>query len=413
MTHPKVLMLGSIWPEVGASAASTRVLGIVDALLACGYHVTFSADAKEGPSSQDLEKRGVSCIRLLTNDPAFDAFVAELQPDITIFDRYTTEEKFSWRVRAQCPTSVRVLDTIDLHFVRHARTKAHAAGKDIRDWPTLLHFAGDIALREIAAIYRSDLSLIVSDEELSVLSTMAGVPLDLLHLYRLTYPIPPAKRTPFAERTGYIMIGSFRHPPNEDSVLWMKHELWPAIRRLQPNASIHIYGAHAQKKHLDLSAPAEGLHVMGYAADPLKLMAEKRVNLAPLRFGAGIKGKIADGWWSGTPVVTTAIGAEGMHGGLPFGGITAEKVDELALAAVALHDDASVWEAKSWASQTIIKQLYTPEVTELPFLARLQEQLATREALRLRNFTGQMLWQQTLRATEYFSRWIELKNAKT
>jgi glycosyltransferase involved in cell wall biosynthesis len=138
-------------------------------------------------------------------------------------------------------------------------------------------------------------------------------------------------------------------------------------------------------------------------------MAKKRVNLAPLRFGAGIKGKIADGWWSGTPAITTGVGAEGMYGSLPFGGFVAETIEDLARAAVNLYHDQKLWEDLSRKGLQIMTDLYSPDVTLEPFLKRLHWLLEHRERHRLSNFTGEILWQTGLRATEYFSRWIEEK----
>lgn len=409
VSSKKVLILGSIWPEPRASAASTRVLNIVQALLRAGFQVSFSADAKETSATSGLREMGVFCLRLPQNDQAFRSFVRQLQPDVAIFDRFTVEEKFSWQVREQCPDCLRVLDTVDLHFVRHARGRAFFAGEPAETWPEIRKWAEDKPCREIAAIYRSDLSLVVSDYEMRLLIEDAGVPARLLLLSRLTYDAPPAVVPSFHERAGYVMIGSFRHPPNEDSVYWTQKQLWPAIRKIDRGASIHVYGSHAQKKHLQLSAPATGFHVKGYAEDACHLMAKSRINLAPLRFGAGIKGKIADGWWSGTPVVTTPIGAEGMHQGLPFGGIVTRTVKELAEAAVHLYHDQPSWEKFSAQGRAIMGELYTWRATMDPFVERLSWLLENRTTERLQNFTGAMLWQTGMRATEYFSRWIEAK----
>lgn len=407
----KVLMLGSIWPEPAASAASTRVLNIVDALLAEGFQVTFSADAKETAATDGLRKKGVFCIRLPQNAPEFRSFVVDMRPDVAIFDRFTSEEKFGWQIREQCPDCLRILDTIDLHFVRHARGRAHQAGVKASTWSEIIAWAEDKTSREVAAIYRSDLSLVVSDYELELLTRYAGVPAQLLHLSRLTYKAPPSVVPGFHERSDYAMIGSFRHPPNEDSVYWTKRELWPAIRQLDPKAQLFIYGAHAQKKHLDLTDSAMGFYVKGYAKDACAVMAKTRINLAPLRFGAGIKGKVADGWWSGTPVITTSVGAEGMYEQYPFGGVIAESVEDLAEAAVRLYQDQNAWEDYSQKSLRIMSELYSREATLDPFIQRLSWLFANKLEHRLANFTGEMLWQTGLRATEYFSRWIETKRA--
>ena len=384
----------------------------MQACLEAGHQVFCSADEREHEATAQLRKRGVGCVRLAPNDPGFSEFLQGLQPRVVVFDRFTTEEKFSWRVRETCPDSVRVLDTIDLHGLRLARAMAHQAHPGAvpapLGWLELLDLAGDTARREIAAIYRSDLSLLTSDAEMRLLTQEAEVPERLLHLCRLTYP-ELNSQLPFAARQGYSCIGNFRHPPNVDAMQWLKAEVWPLIRRLHPEGQVHIWGAHAKPHHLAWNEPKLGFHVHGYAEDPGVVLAGSRVNLAPLRFGAGIKGKIADGWWWGVPAVTTWVGAEGMHEQWPFGGIIADTAADLAQEAVRLYHDESLWEAAAASGSRILRHLYLPEATTQAFLGRLEQLLHGQTEARARNLTGQMLWQQGLRSTEYFSRWIEAK----
>jgi len=412
LATPSVLIIGSIWPQEQASAACSRTISLIQACQDAGYQVACSADERETEATTRLRARGVTCTRMAPNDSAFDAYLAGLQPQVVIFDRFTTEEKFAWRVREVCPDSLRVLDTIDLHFLRLARMQAHqvnaAAFTAPMPWSELLLLAGDTALREVAAIYRSDLSLVTSDAELRLLVEEAGVRAELLQLCRLTYPPKVTQRT-FAERQDYACIGNFRHPPNVDAVMWLKDAIWPLIRQMHPGGELHIWGAHAKSSHLAWSNPAQGFHVHGYADSPAIALAGCRVNLAPLRFGAGIKGKIADGWWWGAPAVSTWVGAEGMHAKMPFGGIIADTATELAKAAVRLYHEQPLWEAAAAAGSDLMTQLYLDAVTTQPFLSRLQRLLGSQPNSRCPNLTGQILWQQSMRSTEYFSRWIELK----
>lgn len=408
----RILVLGQIWPEAAASAASTRLLDLIDAFQAAGYSVTVSADGKENSATEALRQRGIDCERLAPNDSQFDQWVKDLDPLVTLFDRFTTEEKFSWRVRAACPDSLRILDTIDLHFLRLAREKAfRSQGLTSLSWQEVLHFSGDLAARETAAIYRSDLSLIVSDAEARLLVDHCGIPYDRLQLCRLLYPDPLAPPT-FAERQNFSMIGNFKHPPNVDAVLFLRGELWPLIRQRLPQAKVEVWGAHASTQHLAWNDPASGFYVKGYCPDSLAMLQKTRVNLAPLRYGAGIKGKIADGWWAGTPAVTMPVGAEGMHEKLPFAGHIAVDAADFAAAAVRLHEEATSWQHASEAGLDLIRSLYSAEATTIPLLRKISWLLEHRDTMRLNNFTGTILWQQGLRSTEYFSRWIEAKNQK-
>ena len=115
----------------------------------------------------------------------------------------------------------------------------------------------------------------------------------------------------FKKRSGFAFIGNFRHAPNADAVQWLMR-LWPHIRSRLPEASLHIYGAYPGQQHMALHAPRKGIHVHGHVADVSAPLHKHRVMLAPLRYGAGVKGKVLDAWAHGMPVVTTPIGAEGV-----------------------------------------------------------------------------------------------------
>jgi glycosyltransferase involved in cell wall biosynthesis len=103
----------------------------------------------------------------------------------------------------------------------------------------------------------------------------------------------------------FVTIGNFMHKPNVDSILWLKETLWPQIRAQLPSAELHVWGAYAQDRHRHLTNKKQGFFVKGHADDCFDTLSRYRVLLAPLRFGAGIKGKVADSWAVGTPVVTT------------------------------------------------------------------------------------------------------------
>src|SRR6185437_9590273 len=125
-------------------------------------------------------------------------------------------------------------------------------------------------------------------------------------------PKPLERDLGFSGRNGFCSIGNFRHPPNFDALVWLKSELWPAIRRELPGAVMSCYGAYPTPQAKVLESPADGFWIRGPVDDAVAMLSRHRVALAPLRFGAGIKGKILDSWQAGLPVVTTPIGAEGM-----------------------------------------------------------------------------------------------------
>jgi glycosyltransferase involved in cell wall biosynthesis len=411
----RVLYLGYVWPEPRSSAAGVRTWNVIDSCLGAGFDVIFGSPCKDNEHRQVLEARGVRTISCAANDSRFDALVRELQPDFAIFDRFVLEEQFGWRVRENAPDCARIIDTQDLHSLRRARERALARGASLSEVLATPLASGDPALdedlhRELASIYRSDLSWVISSRELEFLRAL-GIPGELLALSGFQYA-RPAHIAGFEERRGFAMIGNFRHPPNLDAARWLAREVWPRVRQALPHAELDLYGAYPLREATALEDPAHGVRVRGWTDDSIAALSRYRVNLAPLRFGAGIKGKISDGWAAGTPAVTTPIGAEGMMDGGGWGGTIGEDAESLAHAAVKLHEDCRAWEAASQGGLRLLAALFDRERNSRELVEKL---LAVREDLARRrssNLIGAMLWHHFHKSTTYFSRWIELKNAR-
>lgn len=387
---------------------------LIEAFRDEGWQVQVCSPCLPNPHRDRLEAQGIATAHFEPNDSRFDAFVRELQPELVIFDRFMIEEQFSWRVREQCPEALRVLDTCDLHSLRRLRQQKTAKGQSalvLEDG----ELQTDDLLRELSSIYRSDLSLVVSDFELAWLRERFGLPEELVELCRIFYPEPRAGLG-FAERRDFAIIGNFRHAPNLDAYRLLQRELWQKIRsRLagpDARAELHVFGAYPTKELMDLDCAETGFRVKGWAPDARETLGRYRINLAPLRFGAGIKGKILDGWAAGTPCVATAVGAEGLHEGLPFGGAIPQAEgdwDAFAASAAALYSDFSRWERARQDGMEILKLRFGQRAVTEALSARLRRLVAEKHKMRERNFVGAMLWHHGARSTEYFSRWIELK----
>ena len=404
----KVLIIGSVWPEPQSSGAGTRLLQLMQLFLAQGWQLTFASAAAHSEFMSDLAPMEIESVQIELNNSSFDAFISKLQPDMVLFDRFMMEEQFGWRVEKECPDALRLIETIDLHLLRHAREQAHKQKRDV----TLSDLHSEVALREIAAILRSDLSIVISDYELELIISRFSINEQLLHLcpfmfdeHQINVHTPP-----YEDRVDFVTIGNFRHAPNWDSVFWLKQEIWPLIRQSLPQAELHIYGAYMPPKAMALHKPADGFHVMGRAERVSGLMRSARVVLAPLRFGAGIKTKIADAMLNGTPVATTAIGAEGMSGGLPWCGCIANDGEAFSSAAVALYQNQSQWQQAQKNGYAITRQLFNKKANGEVLIRRIQACRENLEQHRLHNFTGMMLRHHQHRSTEFMSRWIEVKS---
>lgn len=405
MAIQRVLITPYVWPELTSSASALRTEGLFLACERAGWKVSVLSSCRPNEWMERLKKRGFEVASFDPNDSSVETWLLEQNPDVAIFDRFVTEEQWSWRIQRLFPKSVRVLDTSDLHFLRRTRM-AEFQGKESDS---------SDRLRELASVYRSHHTWVVSDFEQALLNTTHQVPSHLISSLRFSYPtVTDQKRTSslsFETREHFVMIGNFRHPPNHDATLWLAKELWPEIRLRLPRAEMHIYGAYQPKELTDLHQPETGFYMKGWAKDQFETLSKYRVSLAPLRFGAGIKGKISDSWWVGTPAVTTPIGAEGMTGGLSFGGVVCEASD-FAEQAVQFYQDEKKWaEAQSHGYQILAAHYDESKLSRkiIEKLKAVYESVQSNEqdsSATLRD----VLWHQSNRSTEYFSRWIEAKN---
>lgn len=419
----KVLFIGYVWPEPRSSGAGARTLELIELFLRQGWDVIFCTPAATTERQVDLAALGVTLKTIELNSPSFDVYLREVVPDVVVFDRFMMEEQFGWRVETECPQALRILDTIDLHSLRAARQTALKAGLVERGGDGIDHVFGmsfadlfermtsrDLTQREIAAIYRSDLTLMVSDFECELLTNAFKVPAELLHCCPFMLDVAPTPWRDFTSREHLISIGNFRHAPNWDSVLWLNQSIWPLVRRQLPRAELHVYGAYAPPKAMALHNPDKGFHVLGWAPDAFDVMSSARVCLAPLRFGAGIKGKLADAMRCGTPSVTTPIGAEAMSGNFTWCGAVEMSVQGLADEAVKLYTDQPYWERMQQQGRIILQHRFDKQHLGPALIARIEESRDTLDTRRRGNFTGAMLRHHHHKSTQYMARWIEAKN---
>jgi len=214
----------------------------------------------------------------------------------------------------------------------------------------------------------------------------------------------------YHQREGFISIGNFRHQPNWDCVLWLKQQIWPLVRQQLPKAELLICGAYPPPKATDLHDPKSGFLVKGWVDDAAHAMQSARVCLAPLRFGAGIKGKLAEAMLCGTPSVTTDIGIEGMQTELAWPGMVADDAQAIADAAVKLYQQESTWQVASDLGRTNAEKLFEQVKHFNALLGCIDGLLDDLEQHRQHNFIGSMLNHHHHKSTKYMSQWIEVKN---
>jgi glycosyltransferase involved in cell wall biosynthesis len=402
-----LLVLGFVWPEPKSSAAGNRMLQLIELFQAEHYEITFASTAQNLEFSEDVSALGVIPKTIELNSATFDVFVKDLNPNIVLFDRFMVEEQFGWRVSENCPNALKILDTEDLHSLRHAR---QLAVKENRDF-ILEDLFSDVAKREIASILRCDLSLMVSEFEMELVQKQFKVSKELL--YYLPIFAEKVETIPtFKERNDFVFIGNFLHEPNWDCVKYLSEVIWPLVHLKLPDAKLLVYGAYPSQKVLELHKPKQNFYIMGRAENALDVVKKAKVVLAPIRFGAGIKGKLMEAMQCGTPSVTSSIGAEAMPGNLDWNGFIKDAPNDFVDAAVLLYKNENLWKQSQENGFEILEKRYKKINFKKEFIAEIDSLLDNLKQHRNTNFIGSILQHHSLSSTKYMSKWIEEKNKK-
>ena len=401
-----LVIIGKVFPEPNSTAAGYRMIQLMDLFLTQNYQITFLSTATISENSFDLSSKNISFQNIVLNDSSFDELIKNLNPDIVVFDRFNTEEQFGWRVSEQVPNAVKILDTEDLHFLRTAREKAFKQNRNLEH----LDLINDVFKREIASILRCDLSLIISEFEMNLLIEKFRIDENIL-FYLPLFGAVKKPETSFSERKNFISIGNFLHEPNWQTVLQLK-KLWKDIKKQLQEAEIHIYGAYASEKVFQLHNEKEGFIIKGRAESVETVFSQAKVLLAPIPFGAGIKGKLLESMQFGLPNVTSAVGAESMHGNLDWNGFITDNENEFIEKAVLLYQNENLWQKSQENGYKIVENRFKKKLFEPHFIHKIQEISENLESHRNQNFLGQILQHHTLQSTKYLSKWIEEKNKK-
>ncbi|RTL11922.1 MAG: glycosyltransferase [Flavobacteriaceae bacterium] len=400
-----LVIIGAVWPEPNSTAAGNRMLQLIALFQKQDYEITFLCSAMPSDFSFDLSTISVKTQTIQLNDSSFDNLIKELNPNVVLFDRFMIEEQYGWRVMEQCPNALRILDTEDLHFLRKAREVAFKQNREL----VFEDYISDVFKREMASMYRCDLTLLISEYEMHLATESFKIDASILYYLPFLSEEININVPKFEERNHFISIGNFLHEPNWQTVLQLKKQ-WKSIKKQLPEAELHVYGAYVSEKAKQLHNEKEGFLIKGRAKSVVDVYSKAKVLLAPIPYGAGLKGKLFEAMELGLPSITTKMGAEGMNGNLDWNGFISDE-DDFVAKAVELYNDKSLWETAQKNGYEIIKKRFKKELFESDFInqvANLQENLKTH---RNQNFLGQILQHQSLQSTKYMSKWIEAKNS--
>ncbi len=405
--HSKLLIIGKVWPEPNSSAAGTRMMQLISFFQRMEMEILFVSSANYSEFQYNLSLVDVSTEQIKLNDDSFDSVLKKYSPTMVLFDRFLTEEQFGWRVDECIPDAVKILNTEDLHFLRRAREEAVKKRRGVDETA----IRTELFQRELASIFRCDLTLLVSDFEIKLLQEHYSVPKELL-FYLPVFSKKNDSIPSYEERKDFIFIGNFLHEPNWDAVKVLKKEIWPLIRKKLSSSSLYIYGAYAGQKVRDLHNEREGFIVCGRVDDALLATKNAKISLVPLRFGAGIKGKLLEAMSAGTPFVTTSIGAEGMLASSERSGLVEDDFEKFTQASVELYLDKNKWLQAQNKGFCILEERFDECRYYVDFEQVVNKLKKEVKVNRMNNITGVLLKHHSVQSARYLSKWIMEKNKK-
>ena len=237
-------------------------------------------------------------------------------------------------IRSYCPWARVIFDTVDLHFLRMQREAT------LRGDPLLAREAERMRQLELSCMRSADVTVAISEDERRLLLDL--VPEAVVETVPIVFRLPPGPPVALAGRAGLLFVGGFWHAPNGDAVLWFVEHIWPRIRAQAPDAVFRIVGSDPTPEVMALGQ-MPGVEVLGHVPDLIPLFDAARVFVAPLRFGAGMKGKVGQSLVNGLPVVATAIGAEGMSLVDGEHALIADAPEAFAECVLTLLEDDALW----------------------------------------------------------------------
>lgn len=330
-----ILIVDALMPDPTRDSGSLRLVNIIRLLRELGWQVTFMADNRRA-SASEIAQLGRMGVRVLCKPwspdlPGWLASEGKTLDAVMLCRHYVMAPHLSV-VRRLTPKAKVLFDTVDLHYLREQRAAEHDNN------PSLAKQAAASKQSELALIRNADISFVVSPIEKKLIS--AELPDANVELLSNVHEIF-GRTKPFSARSGLVFVGGFAHPPNIDAVNWLINEIYPRVHARRPDIALHLIGDIPESEHARLSIA--GVHIHGRVNDLSPWMESSRIALAPLRYGAGVKGKVNMAMSYGLPVVATSVAAEGMYLIHGENALLADDSQNFSEAILRLYDDPDLW----------------------------------------------------------------------
>jgi GT2 family glycosyltransferase/glycosyltransferase involved in cell wall biosynthesis len=332
----RVLIIDATTPTPDQDSGSLRMVNLMRVLRAEGVAVTFFADNRAFVEryTEELQQLGVEVLwhPFLADVPGWFAEHGR-RFDLVVLSRHYIAIQYVDLVRLHAPQARLVFDTVDLHYLREQREAELADRDDLR------RQAAQTRDRELDLIRRSDITLVVSPVEQALLASEAsGARVDILSNVHEVFGC----RKPFEQRHDIVFMGGYQHTPNVDAVMWFADEVLSLIRAEAPEITFHVVGSKAPETVRALGE-RPGIMFQGFVPDIAPFMDNCRLAVAPLRYGAGVKGKVNMSMSYGQPVVATPIAIEGMHAEPGHDVLVADSPEDFAAAVLQAYRDPDLW----------------------------------------------------------------------
>jgi len=339
-SRKKILVLDEHTPRTDADSGSLRLFHLMKSLQYenCDLHFLPADLQFDAGHTRQLQQHGIACNYRPWTKSVFGWLKQNaMQFDIIIVSRVSLMSTVYDTLRTAAPAAKLIFDTVDLHYLREMQeaelSKSEAMKKQARATRG----------KEHALILNCDETWVVSDTERQLLE--AEFPGSTIR--RISNIHPVRRDTPrFAERKDVLFVGNFRHPPNRDGLQWFLENIWPIIHDRRPDITLNVIGA-APPEPLTIMTEKTNVVFHGHVHDIEKHLDLARINIAPLRYGAGAKGKISQALCSGLPTVATSIAADGMHLTNRQSILLADDADTFANVVLGIYDDETSWNGLS------------------------------------------------------------------
>jgi len=349
-----ILFVDHYVPEYDKDAGSLRTYYMVSVLSSLGHKVTFWPDNlnKTEPYASELQQKGIEVMYAPNN---FESFIKErgFSFHICIASRPHISIKYIDLIRKHAPKCKIVYDPIDISFVREFREA------EFKKNPIMLEQASRTKENELQLIRKCDMTMLTSEKEsLLLLQEDSSISTAVISVFQL----PENEIPEYHERKDLLFLGGFQHPPNVDSIEYMVRDVFPKIKKKISDIKLYVIGSNPPSKVVELCSKTDGIVFLGYVKNIDPYLKKCRVMVAPLRFGAGVKGKITQSMANGLPVVTTSIGAEGISIGNKRVLLVGDDVDTFVSESMELYQNERLWSEISTNAVEHINMYFSPEL---------------------------------------------------